>query len=74
MSVYLLLTGDNLSYVNEHRWPPLSYEQAIEQYRREYLDSEETEEKGAAGVETKRKGRKGVGLHTVLGLVGRLRL
>ena len=39
-----------------------------------YLDSEETEEKGAAGVETKRKGRKGVGLHTVLGLVGRLRL
>ena len=31
------LTGENLEYINEHRWPPLSYEQAMEEYRSKYL-------------------------------------
>lgn len=59
--------------MNEHRWPPLSYEQAMEKYRREYLEDEGAEEEGASGVEVRRRGRKGVVLNTVLGLVGRLR-
>lgn len=33
---FALLTGDNLAYVNRHRWPPLSYEKAMEEYREKY--------------------------------------
>ena len=32
--------------MEEHCWPPLSYELAMEQYRRDYLDQEEEEEEG----------------------------
>lgn len=35
------LIDENLAYVNEHRWPPLSYEQAMEEYRKKYLEDEE---------------------------------
>lgn len=35
------LTGDNLDYINQHRWPPLSYEQAMEDYKNKYLVEEE---------------------------------
>ena len=35
------LTGENLDYVNDHRWPPLSYERAMEDYKRKYLAEEE---------------------------------
>ena len=40
------LTGDNMEYVDQHRWPPLSYEQAMEEYRKKYLeeDSDDSEE------------------------------
>ena len=27
------LTGENLSYMNEHRWPPLSYINAVEEWK-----------------------------------------
>ena len=30
--------------MEEHRWPPLSYELAMEKYRRDYLEQEEEEE------------------------------
>jgi len=30
------LTGDNLSYVEEHRWPPLSYIKAMEEWKEKY--------------------------------------
>ena len=30
------LTGENLSYVNEHRWPPLSLADAMEEWKEEY--------------------------------------
>ena len=30
------LTGDNLSYVKEHRWPPLSYITAMEEWKEKY--------------------------------------
>ena len=30
------LTGENLSYVNEHRWPPLSYINALEEWEKKY--------------------------------------
>ena len=26
-------------YVKEHRWPPLSYEQAMEEHHKKYLDA-----------------------------------
>ena len=29
--------------MNKHRWPPLSYEQAMEEYRRKYLEEDESE-------------------------------
>ncbi len=44
------LEVDNLSYVQEHRWPPLSYETAMDEYKRKYLDTEE-EELGGWGLE-----------------------
>ncbi len=40
------LEGDNLSYVQEHRWPPLSYETAMDEYKRKYLDTEGEESGG----------------------------
>ena len=30
------LTGKNLSYVKEHRWPPLSYIDAMEEWKEKY--------------------------------------
>lgn len=47
------LTGDNLSYIQEHRWPPLSYERAMEEYRKKYGAREE--EEGEAGSTGGRK-------------------
>ena len=51
------LSDSNLDYVREHRWPPLSYETAMEEYRKKYLDTEEDEaEKGGSGfVPTSKK-------------------
>ena len=49
-------------YVQEHRWPPLSYEQAMEEYRKKYVDDGESEEQGGgSGGEGERtlKGREG---------------
>ena len=40
------LVGDNMDYINQHRWPPLSYEQAMEEYRKKYLEEESDEESG----------------------------
>ena len=33
MEEFQKLTGENLSYVNEHRWPPLSYINAMEEWK-----------------------------------------
>ena len=30
------LTGENLSYVKEHQWPPLSYINAMEEWKEKY--------------------------------------
>lgn len=30
--------------MSKHRWPPLSYEQAMEDYRKKYLEDEDLEE------------------------------
>ena len=70
-------SGANLSHVEEHRWPPLSYEQAMEKYRRDYLESDEEEEEmekseghnGKGGAVAKRTG----GGKTVKSLGGRER-
>ena len=48
------LTGENLDYINQHRWPPLSYEQAMEDYKKKYLVEEDDwhdldEKAGASG-------------------------
>jgi hypothetical protein len=54
------LVGDNMDYISQHRWPPLSYEQAMEEYRKKYLeeesdesaeDSEKDESEGEGGSE-----------------------
>eukprot|EP00731_Ephydatia_muelleri_P009254 Em0004g1592a len=33
---FSLLTGDNLAYVQAHQWPPVSYLEAMEEYRKKY--------------------------------------
>ena len=33
-----MLTGENLDYVNDHRWPPLSYFAAMEEYREKHAE------------------------------------
>ena len=35
------LTGENLSYVKEHRWPPLSYINAMEEWKEKYGGEED---------------------------------
>ena len=50
-------------YVQEHCWPPLSYEQAMEEYRKKYVDDRESEEQEeGCGGEGERivKGRESV--------------
>ena len=44
------LTGDNMDYINQHRWPPLSYEQAMEEYRKKYPNKESDEAAAEDGV------------------------
>jgi hypothetical protein len=46
------LVGDNVDYINQHRWPPLSYEQAMEEESDESAeDSENSEgEEGSGSV------------------------
>jgi Rho family protein len=34
------LTGDNMDYVEQHRWPPVSYEVAMEEYKKKYVEEE----------------------------------
>ena len=40
-----------MDHINQHRWPPLSYEQAMEDYKKKYLeeDGHELDEKARAG-------------------------
>ena len=33
---FSLLTGDNLSYIQAHQWPPVSYLEAMEEYKKKY--------------------------------------
>ena len=47
---FLLLAAENLDYVNDHRWPPLSYEKAIEEYQQKYEGEEECEGEAGAGA------------------------
>ncbi|XP_064402041.1 rho-related protein racA-like isoform X2 [Halichondria panicea] len=59
---FLQLDQDNLSYVEEHRWPP--YEAAMNEYKAKYLDTEgeesddppRTSDNGAAVKNHKRRG------------------
>ncbi len=46
---YAQIEGDNLTHVQEHRWPPLSYETAMDEYKSKYLDTE-GEESGEWGL------------------------
>ena len=52
-----LLEGENLSFVQEQRWPPLSYYRAMEEYQEKYGDLMEGE--GLKGM--KRGGGVAVG-------------
>ena len=45
---FSLLTDDNLSYVEAHQWPPVSYLKAMEEYRKKYEEDGE-EDKGTEG-------------------------
>ena len=62
------LVGDNMAYINQHRWPPLSYEQAMEEYKKKYLeeesdesaeDSENNESEGEGGRDSEGLGSAG---------------
>ena len=44
-----------MDYINQHRWPPLSYEQAMEEYRKKYLE-EERDESGEENNESEGEG------------------
>ena len=44
-----------MDYINQHRWPPLSYEQAMEEYRKKYLE-EESDESGEEDNGVEREG------------------
>lgn len=48
---FSLLEGANLDHVREHMWPPTSYEEAMEEYRKKYL--EDTKEEGEDGKKRK---------------------
>ena len=48
---FSLLEGDNLDHVTQHRWPPVSYEQAMEEYKSKYVKEEEEEEEEGGGEE-----------------------
>ena len=56
-------TGDNLAHVNEHRWPPLSYEVAMEEYRKKYLEEDESGEveSGSGGDRDEGEGERNNG-------------
>ena len=49
--------------MNEHRWPPLSYEQAMEEYRKKYMDDEDSDEQGggSGGESDEGEGKTGSG-------------
>ena len=44
-----------MDHINQHRWPPLSYEQAMEEYRKKYLE-EESDESGEENNESEGEG------------------
>ena len=47
---FSMLQDENLDHVTTHRWPPVSYEQEMQEYRIKYLEEE--------GEEKKEKGRR----------------
>lgn len=51
---FSMLEDKNLDHVTTHRWPPVSYEQEMEEYHKKYLEEEEED---VAGGEGKKKGR-----------------
>ena len=42
---FSLLQDENLDHVTSHRWPPVSYEQAMEEYTKKYVEDAKEEEK-----------------------------
>ena len=50
------LVGDDMDYVNQHWWPLLSYEQAMEEYRKKYLEEESDAESGEENSWSEREG------------------
>lgn len=42
---FSLLQDENLDHVTSHRWPPTSYEQAMEEYTKMYVEESKEEEK-----------------------------
>ena len=40
-SEFQTLEGENLDYVNEHRWPPVSYLEAVKKYQAKYGKKED---------------------------------
>ena len=50
-----------MEYINQHRWPPLSYEQAMEEYRKKYLEEESDESAEEDNESEGEGGREGDG-------------
>ena len=46
-----MLKDENLNHVTTHRWPPVSYLQEMDEYRRKYKEEKKVEEGNSKEVE-----------------------
>ena len=53
-----MLQDENLDHVTTHRWPPVSYEQEMEEYRSKYIDDEDEEEMEGGELKKRRRDEK----------------
>ena len=53
-----MLQDENLDHVTTHRWPPVSYEQEMEEYRSKYIEYEDEEEMEGGELKKRRRGEK----------------
>ena len=59
---FSMLKDENLDHVTTHRWPPFSYEEEMDEYRKKYKDKEGESKKKAKpkGQRKKRFGLRGL--------------
>ena len=53
-----MLKDENLDHVTTHRWPPVSYEEEMVEYRKKYGNEEKVEEQNSKKKEKPKVQRK----------------